>query len=65
METRRSHPIEKTSSMRISLKVRNVPKLLVVWVLNATVFSGVVTGILDVRDIEALQVLLSECSSAR
>ena len=46
--------------MKISLKTRNVPKLFVVWVLNATVFSGVVTGILDVRDIEALQVLLSE-----
>ena len=49
--------------MEISLKARNVPKLLVVWALNVAVFSGVVTGILDVRDVGALQALLSEAAN--
>ena len=49
--------------MKISLKARNVPKLLVVWTLNVAVFSGVVTGVLDVRDVEALRVLLSEVAT--
>ena len=49
--------------MKISLKARNVPKLLVVWALNVAVFSGVVTGILDVRDVGALQALLSEAAN--
>ena len=46
--------------MKISLKARNVPKLLVVWTLNVAVFSGVVAGVLDVRDGEALRALFSE-----
>ena len=46
--------------MKFSLKARNVPKLAVVWLLNVTVFSGVVTGVLDVRDVEALRALVSE-----
>ena len=49
--------------MKISLKARNVPKLAVVWLVNIAVFSGVVTGVLDVRDVEALRVLVSELSS--
>ena len=30
--------------MTISLKTRNLPKLLIVWAVNVAVFSGVVTG---------------------
>ena len=46
--------------MKVSLKARNVPKLAVVWVVNIAVFSGIVTGVLDVRDVEALRALASE-----
>lgn len=49
--------------MNISLKAWNVPKLLVVWVLNVAVFSGIVTGVLDIRDLDALWVLLSEVAT--
>ena len=49
--------------MKISLKARNVPKLAVVWVVNIAVFSGVVTGVLDVRDIEALRALVANLAS--
>ena len=38
--------------MNISLKARNVPKLLVVWIVNVAVFSGIVTGVVDVRDLD-------------
>ena len=43
--------------MKISLKTKNLPKLLIVWVANIAVFSGVVTGALDVWDVEALRNL--------
>ena len=46
--------------MKISLKTRNLPKLLIVWAVNVAVFSGVVTGVLDVWDIEALRALAAE-----
>ena len=46
--------------MKFSLKARNVPKLAVVWLVNIAVFSGVVAGVLDVRDVEALQAFVSE-----
>ena len=46
--------------MVFSLKTWNYPKLLIAWVLNVAVFSGVVSGVLDVRDLESLGVLLSE-----
>lgn len=51
------------SRMKISLKARNVPKLLGVWILNVAVFSGVVKGVLDVRDVDALRALLSEVAT--
>ena len=46
--------------MKISLKTRNLPKLLIVWAVNVAVFSGVVTGVLDVWDVEALRALAAE-----
>ena len=46
--------------VRISLKAWNVPKLLVIWVINIAVFSGVVSSALDVRDLESVGSLLSE-----
>jgi len=46
--------------MNISLKSRNVPKLLIVWVANVVVFSGVMTGDLDVWDVEALRALAAQ-----
>ena len=46
--------------MKVSLKARNLPRLLVVWVLNVVVFSGVLTGVLDIQDVEALRPLLAE-----
>ena len=49
--------------MKISLKARNVPKLLVVWTLNVAVFSGVIADVLDVRDVEALRSLFSEVAA--
>ena len=33
--------------MKVTLKSWNYPKLLLVWILNVTVFSGVVSGVLD------------------
>ena len=50
--------------MKISLKARNVLKLSVVWLLNVTVFSGVVTDIPDFRDADALKVLSLELAKA-
>ena len=44
----------------ISLKSRNIPKLLIVWAVNVAVFSGVVTGGLDVWDVEALRALAAQ-----
>ena len=41
--------------MNISLKTTNSPKLLVVWVLNVAIFSGIATGILDVLDVESVR----------
>lgn len=40
--------------MKVSLKARNVPKLLVVWLLNVVAFYGVATGGVGFRDVEAL-----------
>ena len=49
--------------MKISLKARNVPKLLFIWALNVAVFSGVVTGSVDIRDVEGVWELLSEVTN--
>ena len=46
--------------MNISLKTRNIPKLLIVWAVNMAVFSGVVAGGLDVWDVEALRALAGQ-----
>ena len=46
--------------MNISLKTRNIPKLLIVWAVNVAVFSGVVAGVLDVWDVEALRALAAQ-----
>ena len=40
--------------MRISLKARNAPKLLVVWLVNVVLFIGIVSGVLDITHPEAL-----------
>ena len=45
--------------MKVSLKARNMPKLAIVWLVNMAVFSGVVTGVLDVRNVEAMGALVS------
>ena len=45
--------------MRVSLKARNVPKLLVVWALNVGIFYGVTTGWEGLRDVQALWGILS------
>ena len=45
--------------MKATLKSWNYPKLLLVWILNVTVFSGVLSGDLDVRDLESLRALFS------
>ena len=49
--------------MKISLKTINIPKLLAVWVVNVAVFSDVVSGVLDVRGIEALRALAAEIAN--
>ena len=49
--------------MKISLKTMNLPKLLIVWAVNVAVFSGVVTGALDVWDIDALRGLAAEIAT--
>ena len=46
--------------MNISLKTKNIPKLLIVWAVNVAVFSGVVKGVLDVWDVEALRGLAAQ-----
>ena len=46
--------------MKISLKTKNLPKLLIVWAVNIAVFSGVITGALDVWNVEALRNLASQ-----
>ena len=51
--------------MKISLKARNVPKLFFFWAVNVAVFSGVLTGSVDIRDIEALENFLLEVLDAR
>ena len=43
--------------MKISLKTKNLPKLLIVWVVNIAFFSGIVTGALDLWNVEALRSL--------
>lgn len=42
--------------MKVSLKARNLPRLLLVWVLNVSVFSG----ILGALDVEFTQAFLSD-----
>ena len=49
--------------MNISLKTRNTPKLLVVWVLNVVTFSGIAMDVLDVRDVESMRALLLEVAN--
>ena len=49
--------------MNVTLKTRNYPKLLVVWILNVAVFSGVLSGVLDVREPEFLGALFSKIES--
>lgn len=44
-----------TSTMKISLKARNVPRLLCIWVLNVVVFLGVAVGFPDVQELDALR----------
>ena len=46
--------------MKVSLNARNLPRLCTAWALNVAVFSGIVTGALDVRDLESLRALSSE-----
>ncbi len=45
--------------MTATLKSLNYPKLLLVWFLNVTVFSGVLSGVLDVGDPESLRALFT------
>ena len=45
--------------MKPTLKSLNYPKLLLVWIANVTVFSGVLSGVLDVRDPESFRALFS------
>ena len=45
--------------MKATLKFWNYPKLLLVWIVNVTVFSGVVSGVLDVGEIPSLGRLFS------
>ena len=49
--------------MKIDLKARNVPKLLGVGMPNVTVFSGILAGVVDVRNVEALRIFLSEVAT--
>lgn len=49
--------------MNISLKTRNTPKLLAVWVLNAVTFFGIATGILDFRNVESVRAFVLEVSN--
>jgi len=46
--------------MKVSLKAWNLPRLLIVWVLNVAVFSGVLTGAVDIQNIDVLRALLTE-----
>ena len=46
--------------MKVSLKARNVPKLFSVWVINVVVFSGVASGALDVRDLDAMWAVVTK-----
>ena len=48
--------------MKVSLKARNIAKLAAVLAFNLAVFSGVVQGVLDVRDLGALRSLVSEAA---
>ncbi len=49
--------------MKISLKTINSVKMLAAWAVNVAVFSGVVSGVLDVRDIEAWRTLAAEMAN--
>ena len=51
--------------MKVSLKARNLPRLCTAWLLNVAVFSGIVAGAFDVRDLEALRALWSEIGTDR
>ena len=50
--------------MKVSLKARNVPKLLVVWVLNVVAFYGVAIGGEGFRDVQALWGIVSELAAS-
>ena len=58
METK-AGPQPEENEVKISLKARNVPKLLSVWVVNVAIFSGVSSGALDVRDLDAMSALMA------
>ena len=45
--------------MKISLKARNLPRLLFVWLLNVAVFSG----LLDIQEFATTQTLLADLAS--
>ena len=45
--------------MKVTLKTWNYPKLVLVWILNVAVFSGVVSGVLNIRDFESIGTLFS------
>ena len=53
-------PARRRTKMKISLKARNVPKLLGVWVINVAIFSGVASGALDIRDLDAMRVMAAK-----
>ena len=45
--------------MKVTLKTWNYSKLVLVWILNVAVFSGVVSGVLNIRDFESIGTLFS------
>ena len=48
------------SRMKISIKAKNTPQLFVVWAVNVGAFSGIVAGVFDIRDTDALGRLLAD-----
>ena len=49
--------------MKISLKTRNTPKLLVVWTLNIMILLSFATEVVDVRNLETIGSLLMETAN--
>ena len=50
--------------MDISLKTRNAPKLLFVWVANVLAFCGIAAGALDISDVESVHALLPDAAKS-